>query len=230
MPSLLRSLAYTVATTFITVGATSLSDVCTTTYAKAALPANAYPGTTIDSSSLTAEAYYNASFTDETMFPDATFDVCNVTFAYSHDGRDDRVLVTYWLPSPDKFQNRFLATGGGGLAINSGNTSVAGGIPHGAAGGLTDGGFGGFDNQVDAVFLLANNTINWEATYMFGYQVCINTAILSDSDLEEPLLTSQAIHEMTVIGKAFTTNFFKANSTKLYTYCTLHRREPNDIS
>jgi tannase len=51
--------------------------------------------------------------------------------------------------------------------------------------------------QWDAVFLLANGTINNEALYMFGYQ---------------------AHHEMSTIGKAFTKNFFSMNSTKLYSY------------
>lgn len=51
--------------------------------------------------------------------------------------------------------------------------------------------------QWDAVFLLANGTINNEALYMFGYQ---------------------AHHEMSTIGKAFTKNFFNMNSTKLYSY------------
>lgn len=51
--------------------------------------------------------------------------------------------------------------------------------------------------QWDAVFLLANGTINNEALYMFGYQ---------------------AHHEMSTIGKAFTKNFFSMNGTKLYSY------------
>lgn len=70
-------------------------------------------------------------------------------------------------------------------------------MQYGAASGLTDGGFGGFDNEWDSVFLLANNTVNWQAVYMFGYQ---------------------AIHEMTILGKALTSNFYSSNSTKLYTY------------
>lgn len=109
------------------------------------------------------------------------------------------------MPEPSTFKNRFLTTGGGGLAINSGSDSVAGAIQYGAVGGLTDGGFGSFDTQWDAVFLLANNSVNWESVYMFGYQ---------------------GIYEMTVLGKAFTSNFYNTNSTssgttnstKLYTY------------
>ncbi|KAK4508749.1 hypothetical protein PRZ48_002488 [Zasmidium cellare] len=176
--------------------ASSLAGVCTTAHARASLPHDAYQGILIDDSSVQANSFSNISISD-VMYPDAVIDYCNVTFAYSHEGRvDDRVLVTYWLPAPDKFENRFLATGGGGLAINSGNTSVAGAIPYGAAAGLTDGGFGSFDVQWDEVFLLANNTVNWQSVYMMGYQ---------------------AIHEMTVIGKAFTQNFYNSNST-LYTY------------
>ena len=107
------------------------------------------------------------------------------------------MLVTYWLPSPDKFQNRFLSTGGGGFAVNSGNGSLPGGLLYGAAAGLTDAGFGSFNTQFDAVFLLANGTVNWQEVFMFGYQ---------------------GIHEMTVLGQEFTKNFFKMNSTKLYSY------------
>lgn len=147
--------------------ASSLANVCTTSHARASLPHDAYEGITIDESSISANVFYDISISD-VMYPDAVISFCNVTFAYSHNGRADSVLVTYWLPAPDKFEHRFLATGGGGLAINSGNTSVAGAIPYGAVSGLTDGGFGSFDTEWDAVFLLANGTVNWQSVYMFG--------------------------------------------------------------
>jgi len=64
--------------------------------------------------------------------------------------------------------------------------------------GLTDGGFGGFNQNWDSVFPLSNGTANLQSVYMFGYQ---------------------AIHEMTVIGQAFTKNMFgMSNDEKLYTY------------
>jgi len=37
-----------------------------------------------------------------------------------------------------------------------------------SVGGITDGGFGTFNTNFDEVALLANGTINWQATYMFG--------------------------------------------------------------
>ena len=84
------------------------------------------------------------------------------------------------------------------MAINFGSNTVEGGVSLGAVSGLTDGGFGSFGAQDDTTFLLADGSVNWENAYMFGYQ---------------------AIHEMIVLGKAFTKNLFSLNnSTKLYTY------------
>jgi tannase len=142
----MRSAILTAAATAGVARAASLASVCTTSYVTSSLPTDLF-GMTIDSSSVTAAAVYNASASGSVMFPDATFDFCNVTMAYSHNGRSDQVLLNFWLPSPDKFQNRWLSTGGGGLAINSGVTtsgSLPGGVQYGAVSGLTDGGFGGF--------------------------------------------------------------------------------------
>ena len=182
----------------VMVHAASLTDVCTTAYVQASLPPDDfYTGITIDPSSVVVTPFTGASVSDQVFFPNAVFDYCNVTFAYTHNGRNDQVLVTYWVPTPANFQNRYLSTGGGGFAINSGNGSLPGGIIYGAVAGATDGGFGSFDTQSDAVFLLANGSVNWESLYMFGYE---------------------GIHELTVIGKQFTKQFFNMSDTKLYTY------------
>ncbi|KAF2706308.1 tannase [Pleomassaria siparia CBS 279.74] len=182
-----------------TAAAVSLNDVCTPSYVQNVLPAaGTYSGITIDSSSVSTTLTSNYTIMDNTFFPDGVISFCNVTFAYTHDGRDDVVNVAYFVPDPSTFTNRFLVTGGGGLAINSGLSTVSGGISLGAVSGLTDGGFGSFNAQEDAHFLLANGTVNWENAYMWGYQ---------------------GIHEMTVLGKAFTKNIMAMqNATKLYTY------------
>ena len=181
------------------VQAATLDDVCTSEYAIAALPSDILTGITIDASSVVVSSTTNYTVSDEDFFPNATVDYCAVQLAYSHDGIDgDKVLLMFWLPTPDNFQNRYLSTGGGGMAINSGNNSLPGGIIYGAVAGATDGGFGGFDNDEDDVALLANGTINYESIYMFGYK---------------------AHHEMSVIGKQFTRNFFNmTDDTKLYAY------------
>lgn len=124
--------------------------------------------------------------------------------AYTHNGRDDTVNLNFWLPAPASFMNRYLSTGGGGLAINSGTSSsgsLPGGLLYGAVAGLTDGGFGSFTTEADAHFLIKNGTVNWENVFMFGYE---------------------AHHELSLIGKQFTKQFFgmnsTTNSTKLYSY------------
>lgn len=133
------------------------------------------------------------------MYPNGVYDYCSVTFSYAHAGRGDSVVLTLWLPTPDNFQNRWLSTGGGGLAINSGTSSMSslpGGILYGAAAGLTDGGWGGA--QMDAYLLLAPGVLEYETVFMFGYE---------------------AHHELTLIGKAFTKLYFDlADATKLYAY------------
>lgn len=195
-----KAVAFAAITYASTVYAAPLKDVCTVAYAQAALPAsNFIQGITLDPSSVTTNVVYNASTpTDGTFFPAATFSYCNVTLAYSHDGRGDQVLVQYWMPDPAEFKNRYLSTGGGGYAINSGDESLPGGVMYGAVAGKTDGGFGGFTTQADVAMLLANGTLNYEALYMFGYK---------------------AHWELSKIGKQFTRKFYSmAEETKLYAY------------
>jgi tannase len=177
--------------------AASLASVCTSEYVQASLPSDDfYQGITIDTSSVSASAVYNYSASSTAFFPAAVIDYCDVEFAYTHNGRGDQVLVRYWLPAPSAFENRFLTTGGFAFAINQGTQNLPGGVQYGAAAGITDGGFGSFDTEFDAVFLLANGTVDWQAVYMFGYQ---------------------ALHEMTLLGKELTSNFFNATD-KVYGY------------
>lgn len=117
-------IAALVAAMSLTAHAATLADVCTTSNVAAHLPASGYYddyALTVDSTSVTANPVYNYSVgaVDSAFFPAATFDYCNVSFTYSHDGRDDSVLLTLWLPAPDKFQNRWLTTGGGEYKADS---------------------------------------------------------------------------------------------------------------
>lgn len=210
------TLAVTVAASAGIVNAaasSTLSDICTTSYIQQSLPDPATIGlaVTLDSASVTANAVSNATTTGNVFFPDATISYCNVTFTYSHTGREDSVLVQYWLPAPANFQGRYLSTGGGGYAINSQDQSLPGGIIYGASAGITDGGFGGFTNNFDTAFPLANGTANYDSLFMFGYQ---------------------AHHELSLIGKQFTKNVFAMGDSKLYSYyqvCGLRRSIKDSI-
>lgn len=197
---------------FSAASAASLSSVCTTDYVSSALPSTdsfVPEGITIDSTSVAASLFTNYSVTDATFWPDSVVEFCEVSFAYSHENLDDQLVVTYYMPSPDAFANRFLATGGAAYTINngSGGADMTGGVSLGAVAGYTDGGmpyYGG--TNFDDVVLLGNGTVNWPMVYNWGYR---------------------AIAEMTQIGKVFTSNFYGTTSTnssaagsKLYTYYT----------
>ncbi len=100
-----------------------------------------------------------------------------------------------WLPSPQQFQGRFLATGGGGLAITMGQNNLQPGIVYGAATVTTDGGFGSWRTDLSAVLLRANGTLNYEMLYSYAYT---------------------GVHEMSVLGKEFTRRFYKTE--RVYSY------------
>lgn len=58
--------------------AATLSQVCTTSYVQAALPADGfYNGITIDASSVTAIPVTNTSVSSQNMFPGGVLDFCN---------------------------------------------------------------------------------------------------------------------------------------------------------
>lgn len=181
------------------VRAVTLAEICTINYVTTALPTEDLGlAVTIDPSSVTVALSTNKTISSN-WYPTAVVDYCNATFAYSHNGlTDDIVHVSYLIPSPDKFSNRYFSSGGAGLAINAGTQSSVNGVSVGAVSGITDGGFGSFNTQYDAVFLEANGTVNWQATYMFGYQ---------------------AHHELVVLGKQFTRNLFSVPAEdKVFAY------------
>lgn len=188
--------------------AITLDYVCTSSYVAAHLPASGYYGDyaiSVNTDSVTANPVtnYTVGPVDSPMFPAANFDYCNVTFTYSHDGRGDAVLLTFWLPTPDAFQNRYLATGGGGYAINSRLGSLPGGVMYGAVASQTDGGFGEYQTNALSTFLVQNGTIDWQNVYMFGYQ---------------------AIREQSLLGREFSRLFFNLTETdKLYKYYQVSR-------
>lgn len=207
MRSLFPPTAFLAAIVSVTQAIT-LGDVCTVSYVASHLPASGFYddfAINVNADSVTANPVtnYTVGPVDSPMFPAASFDYCNVTFTYSHDGLDDAVLLTFWLPAPDAFQNRYLATGGGGYAINSRLGSLPGGVMYGAVASQTDGGFG--ESQTNAIdtFLVQNGTIDWQNIYMFGYQ---------------------AIREQSLLGREFSRLFFNLTETdKLYKYYQVSR-------
>ena len=173
--------------------AASLADVCTVSNVRSALPANGtLLGMDMIPSAVTANAVYNATAGKGST---ETYTYCNVTVGYTHTGKGDKVVVNYAFPKPADFKKRFYVAGGGGFSLSS---DATGGLAYGASGGATDAGYDAFNNSYDEVVLYGNGTINWDATYMFGYQ---------------------ALGEMTQLGKLLTKGFYGLSSdAKVYTY------------
>ncbi|KAK5798125.1 hypothetical protein VI817_004416 [Penicillium citrinum] len=184
----------------IAANAKSLSEVCTLSNVKSALPANGtILGINLDPSASTASIVYNASVggsMGSTTTTSETFNYCNVTLTYNRPGKDNSVVVKYALPAPSDFKKRFYVGGGGGYSLSS---DATGGLEYGAAGGASSAGYDALNGvSYDDVVLYGNGSINWDATYMFGYQ---------------------ALGEMTQVGKYFTKGFYGLDSgSKLYTY------------
>ncbi|RTE72739.1 Tannase [Fusarium euwallaceae] len=175
------------------VKASTLADVCTTSYIKSSLPSNGtLLGIDLLPSTITAKAVYNGT---AGMGSTETYTYCDMSVSYTHTGKDDKVVLKYAFPSPSDFKSRFYVAGGGGFSLSS---DATGGLSYGAAGGATDAGYDGFDTSYDEVVLYGNGSINWDATHMFGYQ---------------------ALGEMTLIGKTIAKAFYDlSEDEKIYTY------------
>ncbi|KAL2862223.1 putative tannase [Aspergillus lucknowensis] len=186
-----------------TANAASFADLCATAHVRSALPLNGtLLGIDLLPSSVTV-SIYNASSSPSPSpgssggigARSASYNYCNVTVAYTHTGKDDKVVLKYAFPEPSNFKNRFYVAGGGGFSLSS---DATGGLEYGAVGGATDAGYDAFSNTYDEVVLYGNGSINWDATHMFGYQ---------------------ALGEMTQVGKALTRGFYGRDSdAKVYTY------------
>ncbi|KAJ5594967.1 uncharacterized protein N7459_001175 [Penicillium hispanicum] len=180
--------------------AKSLTQVCTVANVKAALPSNGtLLGINLIPSASTAAAVYNASSSaamGASTTNSETYNYCNVTVTYTHPGKGDTVVVKFAFPEPSDYKKRFYVAGGGGYSLS---TDATGGLEYGAAGGATSAGYDALDGtSYDDVVLYANGSINWDATYMFGYQ---------------------ALGEMTLLGKYLSTGFYGLSSdSKVYTY------------
>ncbi|KAI5363185.1 putative tannase/feruloyl esterase, alpha/Beta hydrolase [Septoria linicola] len=183
----------------------SLAEICTVANVQAALPGNGtLLGLNLLPTAVTASAVSNATTGGGMMKRQAgpsssssseTVTYCNVTITYTHTGKGDEIVVKYAFPQPSDFSNRFYVAGGGGFSLSS---DATGGLTYGAVGGATSAGYDAFDNSYNEVVLYGNGTINWDATYAFGYT---------------------ALGEMTKIGKYITKGFYgMGDEDKVYTY------------
>ncbi|OJZ82583.1 hypothetical protein ASPFODRAFT_84022 [Aspergillus luchuensis CBS 106.47] len=124
------------------------------------------------SSPVSTTIHSNVSISSFNFNPAATISYCDVTFNYTHTGRNDWVALTYWLPAPADFKNRFFTTGGEAYEINEGSStsgSLSGGLMYGAVASLTD----GIHEMMEIGRQLAHNVYNTgnDKVYTY-YQSC----------------------------------------------------------
>ncbi|KAK5654269.1 hypothetical protein OQA88_7445 [Cercophora sp. LCS_1] len=122
--------------------------------------------------------------------PSLTF--CNITLSYTRTNRPSvPITLRFFLPTTPFFKSRFLATGGGGLSLTSGERSLYPGLVHGAATGTTD---GGFRNLAD-VILHSEGRMDYDMLYSYAFN---------------------GIRELGRIGKALTLGFYGTEKVWMY--------------
>lgn len=90
--------------------------------------------------SISAVPVFNYTTADP-VNPSRSF--CNVTVTYAHPGTDDSINVETWFPPECKWNERYMAVGGGGLAagrMSSSYSSMADAIAQGFVTSSTDAG------------------------------------------------------------------------------------------
>lgn len=128
---------------------------------------------------------------------------CEVVLSYIHPGTNSsQVEVRVWLP--EKWNERFLGTGGGGWQCSMGPTSMLRPSNEGYATAQTNGGLAGlpFDSKYS---LLSPGNPNKAAIEMLGHR---------------------AIHEMTVLAKSVVELYYgRAARTNIYVGCSTGGRQ-----
>ncbi|RDW79104.1 uncharacterized protein DSM5745_05956 [Aspergillus mulundensis] len=124
-------------------------------------------------------------------------DFCNVSMALTHPGDNDTVFVSVWLPPKEKWNNRYIATGGGGLGAGY-EFNMVSPLAAGFATSFTDAG------------LTLNNTIAPD-TGLWGLK--------EDGTLNEALFENlgyRSTHDMAVASKDIIKQYYRADANYSY--------------
>lgn len=129
-------------------------------------------------------------------YQDTEIDACEVKVYYLNPGANStRVTVTVWLPvSIDRWNGRFLGTGGGGWQCSMGTHALNYAVSNGAVAATSDGGLRGEPFKTDYTLITPGNPDNFL--------------------LER--LGHRAIHDMTITAKRIIEKFFERKSSKNY--------------
>ena len=121
-------------------------------------------------------------------------DVCDVEVILTHPGAHDKVRIQVWLPLSN-WNGRFLSTGGSGWAAGLFDHALAPAVILGYAAASTDAGVSGDPYSPGTWALTPDGQVNW--------------ALLTN-------FASRSVHEMAVVGKSVTGQFFRKEA--FYSY------------
>lgn len=151
-------------------------------------------GTEILSLTANLVTNFSLSVSDQIWFNHASKEVnganfCNVTVTYTHPGQNDSIHVTSWLPTPDAWNERIQATGGGGLVAGGENfvisrNAMAGAVGTSYAGIATD---AGLDEPGDASSwaLASPGNVNLYALQNMGLVSLSDQALIGKSLVQD---------------------------------------------
>ncbi|KAF3479846.1 feruloyl esterase B [Arthroderma uncinatum] len=124
-----------------------------------------------------------------------TLSICNVDVALTHKGVNDKVLVTVWLPTPEKWNGRFQATGGGGFGAGFFDLYLGPAVAEGYSSASTDAGV-----TVDP----------WDVSkWALDKDGKVNYGLLEN-------FSTRSIHDMAIVGKAVTKSYYKKPANYSY--------------
>ncbi|KAM5468676.1 hypothetical protein MauCBS54593_004671 [Microsporum audouinii] len=126
-----------------------------------------------------------------------TVSICSVDVTLTHKGVNDKVLVSVWLPLPDKWNGRFQATGGGGWAAGEFEVFLGPAALEGYSSASTDAGVTLDPGSADKWALNKDGTVNYGLLENFS---------------------SRSVHDMAVVGKAVTKSYYGKPANYSYFY------------
>ena len=124
--------------------------------------------------------------------------LCEVNVTLTHPGTGDEVHNTIWLPPKDTWNGRFQGVGGGGYVASGGASGLYGAVLANYSGAVTDAGHSTAGDEV-------GNATSW--------------GLVSEGNVNQYLLldfASLSIHDMTVIGKVITEQYYGQAPKKSY--------------
>ncbi|KAN0064372.1 Feruloyl esterase [Thecaphora frezii] len=144
--------------------------------------------------SILATEFKDVPYKDSTTKFTYSLTYCEINITLSHPPAQDQVIVSTWLPPASAWNGRFQGTGGGGYRAGRFGVNLAPAVALGYSAVSTDAGVG---DSGTGSFLLNTTTNEVDYTLLTNF-------------------ASRSLHEMTVIGKALSRDYYGKKHFKSY--------------